>query len=102
MNLIFCEVYFGSIMSNPKISVISLSNSIIGTNSDARKDDIPVITTFIISIFAFLNSFQNLVENLNLLDYCITSAKSGQGVHYAFINIIEKLYFHYMALTQSS
>lgn len=45
---------------------------------------------------------QNLVENLNLLDYCITSAKSGQGVHYAFINIIEKLYFHYMALTQSS
>jgi len=44
---------------------------------------------------------QNLVDNLNLWDYYITSAKSGQGVHHAFNNIIEKLYYQTMQLSPS-
>ncbi len=44
---------------------------------------------------------QNLVDNLNLWDCYITSAKSGQGVQHTFNNIIEKLYYQNLQLTPS-
>lgn len=39
------------------------------------------------------SSLQNLVKNLDFINYYITSAKTGQGVHDAFNAIIEKLYY---------
>ncbi len=42
---------------------------------------------------------KNLVDDLNLWDYYITSAKSGQGVHHAFNGIIEKLYYQNMPIS---
>jgi len=44
---------------------------------------------------------QNLIDNLNLWDYYITSAKSGQGVRRAFNSIIENLYHQNMPLSLS-
>ena len=44
---------------------------------------------------------QDLSDILNLLDYSITSAKSGQGVHRAFNGIIENLYHQNMPLSPS-
>lgn len=44
---------------------------------------------------------QDLSEILNLWDYYITSAKSGQGVRRAFDVIIEKLYHQNMPLSPS-
>ncbi|MFW9972110.1 MAG: Rab family GTPase [Candidatus Odinarchaeota archaeon] len=42
---------------------------------------------------------QLITNKLNLLNYYITSAKSGQGVNEAFNTIIEKLYYKSKALT---
>ena len=44
---------------------------------------------------------QDLVDNLDLLNYYITSAKSGQGVRRAFNAIIENLFHQNMSLTPS-
>jgi GTPase SAR1 family protein len=47
-----------------------------------------------------LSSIQKIVKKLNFLNYYITSAKTGQGVHEAFNAIIEKLYFKSKALNE--
>ncbi len=43
--------------------------------------------------------FREFAENYNLLEYYITSAKTGEGVIEAFNSIIEKLYYKYKTLS---
>ncbi|MFX1419359.1 MAG: Rab family GTPase [Promethearchaeota archaeon] len=45
------------------------------------------------------NKIENLVKFRNFLGYCITSAKTGQGVIDAFNTFIEELYFKSKALS---
>ncbi|MFX1454611.1 MAG: Rab family GTPase [Promethearchaeota archaeon] len=42
---------------------------------------------------------QNIVKEFNIVDYFLTSAKTGQGVMEAFNLIIEKLYYKYKKLS---
>ncbi|MFX1499813.1 MAG: Rab family GTPase [Promethearchaeota archaeon] len=44
---------------------------------------------------------QNLIDNLDLWNYYITSAKSGKGVRHAFNSLMENLYYQNMSLTPS-
>ena len=46
------------------------------------------------------NRIKNLVEENQFLNYCITSAKTGEGVIEAFNEIIEKLYYKALVTTQ--
>ncbi|MFW9943302.1 MAG: Rab family GTPase [Candidatus Thorarchaeota archaeon] len=44
---------------------------------------------------------QGVVKEQNFLDYYLTSAKTGQGVHEAFNAIINKLYSKYKAMSSA-
>ncbi|UCC19575.1 MAG: GTP-binding protein [Promethearchaeota archaeon] len=48
------------------------------------------------------NKIENLVKTRNFLGYCITSAKTGQGVIDAFNILIEELYYKSKALSSAS
>jgi len=45
------------------------------------------------------DQIKNLVEEHQFLNYCITSAKTGEGVLKAFNGIIEKLYYNALVTT---